>query len=208
MKVSLPEGYHEITIEQYQNVWKAYEKSMNAHESVRLAIECLGGLEPGSLKNAQWHEIEKAGELLAWFIADPDASTMKQPLQQKVMLDNRWYGFIPNWTTLTVGEFADLDTYCNQGMFDNLHVIMSILYRPIVLERHDSYEIETYVPSKERKAKMLNLKMDVAIGALVFFCNIEKELAITMQHSLSKKEQTKKLKQFTVNGAGSQLSTN
>jgi len=184
MKVSLPEGYHEITIEQYQNVWKAYEKSMNAHESVRLAIECLGGLEPGSLKNAQWHEIEKAGELLAWFIADPDASTMKQPLQQKVMLDNRWYGFIPNWTTLTVGEFADLDTYCNQGMFDNL------------------------LPSKERKAKMLNLKMDVAIGALVFFCNIEKELAITMQHSLSKKEQTKKPKQFTVNGAGSQLSTN
>ena len=93
-------------------------------------------------------------------------------------------------------------------MFDNLHVIMSILYRPIVLERHDCYEIETYVPSKERKAKMLNLKMDVAIGALVFFCNIEKELAITMQRSLSKKEQTKKLKQFTVNGAGSQLSTN
>jgi len=208
MKVSLPEGYHEITIEQYQNVWKAYEKSMNAHESVRLAIECLGGLEPGSLKNAQWHEIEKAGELLAWFIADPDASTMKQPLQQKVMLDNRWYGFIPNWTTLTVGEFADLDTYCNQGMFDNLHVIMSILYRPIVHERHDCYEIETYVPSKERKAKMLNLKMDVAIGALVFFCNIEKALAFTTPHFLKPREQMKKQKPFTVNGGGTLPSMN
>ncbi len=208
MKVSLPEGYHEITIEQYQNVWKAYEKSMNAHESVRLAIECLGGLEPGTLKNAQWHEIEKAGELLAWFMSDPDASTMKQPLQNKVKLNDRWYGFIPNWTTLTVGEFADLDTYCNQGMFENLHIIMSILYRPIVLERHDSYEIETYLPSKERKAEMLNLKMDVAIGALVFFCNIEKELAITMQHYSNGKTQMKKPRQFTASGDGTPLSTN
>lgn len=208
MKVSLPEGYHEITIEQYQNVWKAYEKSTNAHESVRLAIECLGGLEQGSLQNAQWHEIEKAGELLAWFISDPDASTMKQPLQNKVKLNGRWYGFIPNWTTLTVGEFADLDTYCNQGMFDNLHVIMSILYRPIALERHDSYEIETYLPSKERKAEMLNLKMDVAIGALVFFCNIEKELAITMQRSLKRMEQMKKPRRFTASGDGTPLSTN
>lgn len=208
MKVSLPEGYHEITIEQYQNVWKAYEKSMNAHESVRLAIECLGGLEPGTLKNAQWHEIEKAGELLAWFMSDPDASTMKQPLQNKVKLNDRWYGFIPNWTTLTVGEFADLDTYCNEGMFENLHIIMSILYRPIVLERHDSYEIESYLPSKERKAEMLNLKMDVAIGALVFFCNIEKELAITMQHYLNEKTQIKKPKRFTASGDGMPLSTN
>lgn len=208
MKVSLPEGYHEISIEQYQNVWKAYEKSMNAHESVRLAIECLGGLEPGTLKNAQWHEIEKAGDLLAWFISDPDASTLKLPLQNKVKLNGRWYGFVPNWSTLTVGEFADLDTYCNQGMFDNLHIIMSILYRPIVLERHDSYEIETYVPSKERKAEMLNLKMDVAIGALVFFCNIEKELAITMQHSLNKKTQTKKQRPFTASGDGMPLSMN
>lgn len=208
MKVSLPEGYHEISIEQYQNVWKAYEKSTNAHESVRLAIECLGGLEQGSLQNAQWHEIEKAGELLAWFISDPDASTMKQPLQNKVKLNGRWYGFIPNWTTLTVGEFADLDTFCNEGMFENLHIIMSILYRPIVLERHDSYEIETYLPSKERKAEMLNLKMDVAIGALVFFCNIEKELAITMQHSLKRMDQMIKPRRFTANGDGTPLSTN
>ncbi len=208
MKVSLPEGYHEITIEQYQNVWKAYEKSTHAHESVRLAIECLAGLEQGALQNAQWHEIEKAGELLAWFISDPDASTLKQPLQNKIKLNGRWYGFIPNWTTLTVGEFADLDTYCNQGMFENLHIIMSILYRPIALERHDSYEIESYVPSKERKAEMLNLKMDVAIGALVFFCNIEKELAITMERSLNGKTQMKKPRRFTASGDGTPLSTN
>jgi hypothetical protein len=93
-------------------------------------------------------------------------------------------------------------------MFENLHVIMSILYRPIALERHDSYEIETYLPSKERKAEMLNLKMDVAIGALVFFCNIEKELAITMQRSLKRMEQMKKPRPFTASGDGTPLSTN
>ena len=208
MKVTLPEGYHEVTIKQYQNVWKEYEKGNNTHDAVRRAIECLGDLEPGTLANAQWNDIETAMTKLHWFLAEPDARTMKSPLQNIITVNEKQYGFIPNWTTLTVGEFADLDTFCNQGMFENLHIIMSILYRPIVLERLDSYEIETYTPSKERKAEMLNLKMDVAIGALVFFCNIEKALAFTTQHFLKPREQTKKQKPFTVNGGGTLPSMN
>jgi len=202
MKVTLPSDYSEITIAQYQKVWKVYEKESNAHQAVRRTIECLGNLTEGTLEQAQWKDIESAAEKIHWFLSEPDASLLRTELQNQVTLNNKQYGFIPNWSTLTVGEFADLETYCNQGMFENLHIIMSIVYRPIALTRHDSYEIERYVPSKERKQLMLNLPMDVAIGALVFFCNIEKELVSITQPYSKQKEQMNQQKQLVLNGDG------
>jgi hypothetical protein len=65
--------------------------------------------------------------------------------------------------------------YCNEGYFENLNGIISILYRPIVQEGGDFYTIEDY------DAVVLpnywdDLKMDVVLGATNFFLSIGETL--------------------------------
>ena len=43
------------------------------------------------------------------------------------------YGFIPNLSEITMGEYIDIEGHCKEA-HNNLHKIMSILYRPIVKE--------------------------------------------------------------------------
>ena len=191
MKIILPEGWDEVTIDQYKEVWRVYEREEEAYNAVRRAIEVLANLEANTLQHAEWKDIENAAAIIHWFLQEPDASTMKMPLQTLITHKGKRYGFIPDWTKLTVGEFADLETYCQGGTFENLHKIMGVLYREVYLETAAGYEIALYDADKKRQEDMRELTMDVAMGALVFFCNIEKELAITMQPSSKAQDRTK-----------------
>ncbi len=190
MKITLPDDWHEVSLEKYKELWQVYERETESYAAVRRSIEVLAGLAPGTLEHVEWGDLAKATEKIHWFLSEPDARTMQMPLQNIITHKNKQYGFIPDWSTLTVGEFADIETYMQDSTFKNLEHIMSILYRPIALIRHDCYEIELYKPDKKRAEEMLTLPMDVVMGALVFFCSIEKALAITTQQSLVKKEQT------------------
>lgn len=206
-KIILPTDWNEVTIDQYREVWKVYERETEPYNAVRRAIEVLAGLEQGELQHAEWTSIEHSANIIHWFLQEPDASTMKMPLQTLIDHKGQRYGFIPDWTKLTVGEFADLESYCQDGTFDNLHKIMAVLYRPVYVETYSAYEIALYDVDKKRQEDMRELTMDVAMGALVFFCNIEKELAITMQASSKLKGQTKR-RESVLNGVGTPSSTN
>lgn len=195
MKITLPTDFSEVTVSQYKRLWKVYEHEKEPYEAVRRAIETLCDLDHGALQQAHWGSIEEAAEKIGWLMQEPDVLTLKMPLKQKVKLRGIKYGFVPDWSRLTVGEFADIETYTQQGLFDKLEKILSVLYRPICKEKGDSYEIEKYEVSKRRQEAMLHLPMDVAIGAMVFFCNIERALATTsLPSSNKKKKKTKKKK--------------
>lgn len=203
MKITLPTDFSEVTVTQYKQIWRVYEKETEPYEAVRRAIETLCNLECGALQQAHWGSIEEAAEKIGWLMQEPDVLTLKMPLKQTIKHRGIKYGYIPDWSRLTVGEFADIETYTQQGLFDNLEKILSVLYRPICKEKGDSYEIEKYDVSKRRQEAMLQLPMDVAIGAMVFFCNIEKALATTSQPSLKRKQKKqKKQKRFTAAGDG------
>ena len=206
--VKLPTKWSEVTVAQYQKLWKVYESETEAYQAVRRSIELLGGLEHGALEQARWQDIESAHATLSWLMSDPDALTMKMPLQNTVNLNGVRYGFIPNWSMVTVGEFADLETHTQAGMFDRMEKVLSILYRPIYLEKGDSYEIELYTVSPDRQKAMLEMPMDVAIGAVLFFCNIEKALVINMEAYLANPKKILNLHRSIRSGVGTQLSMN
>lgn len=202
MKITLPDNYSEVTVGQYMDLWKMYEKEDDAYNAQRRAIETLAGLEPNSLQNATWESIEHSSATLNWLISEPDPFTLKMPLIRRFELKGQKYGFIPDLSLLTVGEYADLETLCGIGVFDNLNKLCSILFREVTSEKLDKYEIARYSMSAERKSAMLDLPMDIAVGAMVFFCNTAKELASTTAHYLGKKERLVRAKRSTVNGDG------
>ncbi len=206
MKITLPDNFSEVTVGQYKKVWAMYEKEGDAYNAQRRCIELLSGLEPNSLQDATWESIEQASTTLNWLMKDPDPFTRKMPLVRRFELRGQQYGFIPDLSKLTVGEYADLETMCSGGIFEVLEKVCAILFREVITEKLDKYEIANYRISKERKAAMLDLPMNIAIGAVVFFCNTAKELISTTQLYLENQEEKTKAMQSIKSGDGTGLS--
>ena len=185
MKISLPEDYTEISVQQYKDLWAEYERHEEAFHAHRRAIEILSGLKRDTLADAAWEDIEAASTKMNWLLSEPDPFVSNTKVKDKVKIEGVEYGFIPDWTRLTVGEYADLETMCNKGMFEYLEKIMSVMYRPITRTKDGMYEIERYEPSKDREEVMLKCPMDVVVGAVVFFCDIAEVLSTTMQPYLT-----------------------
>lgn len=183
-------------------LWAMYEKEDNVHNAQRRCIELLSGLEPNSLQNATWDSIAKASQTLNWLMDEPDPFNLKMPLIRRFELKGKQYGFIPDMSRLTVGEYADLETICKNGVFEVLEKLCAILFREVTTEKLDKYEIKNYSASKERKEAMLELPMNIAVGAIVFFCNTAKGLIFTTQLYLEKQEKQSMATQFTRNGRG------
>ena len=100
------------------------------------------------------------------------------------------YGFCPNLSNITTGEYIDLESYCKEPI-ENLHIIMSILYRKITFKRNDRYAIEDYNPDEFKEELFKDCPMDIALNCLGFFLTLGSELA-RISHSYLK-AQGKKL---------------
>lgn len=183
MTITIPDGYDEVTVGQYQRLWHEFDKEPDQITALRRCIEVLGNLENGTLNNAEWGSLTEAAAKVMWFLNDPNPWTMRTPLQQRAKIKGTEFGFIPDWTRLTVAEYVDLQTLCDKGMVEHLDKVMAILYRPIVKEANGMYDIETYEPDKWRTEAMQECPMTVAVSAVVFFCNIQKALVSNMQLS-------------------------
>ena len=85
------------------------------------------------------------------------------------------YGFIPNLSKMSTGEFIDLENYLNS---DNkqLHKIMAILYRPITNKIGTLYDIEKYEGTDKHSDIMLKVDATIILGAMVFFYNLSNSL--------------------------------
>ena len=102
-------------------------------------------------------------------------------LQQKPKLiplttiNGKEYGFIPNLDNdMTLGEYVDLDEYMND--WQEFHKALGVLYRPVKHKKKDKYTIEEYEGNEEYADEMLDMTMDVAMGAVVFFWTLSRQL--------------------------------
>tara|TARA_R100000544_G_C2223269_1_gene58935 strand:+ start:676 stop:1320 length:645 start_codon:yes stop_codon:yes gene_type:complete len=100
-------------------------------------------------------------------------------LTKIIKVDKIKYGFHPNLEDLTLGEYADLETYLQDGLENNLSKIMAVLYRPITEEFDGKYSIESYGKSdlRMRSEKFKNMKAKDVTNSLVFFWHFVKELS-------------------------------
>jgi len=99
------------------------------------------------------------------------------------------YGMIPSLEDITLGEYADIETFIKNGLESNLPNIMSVLFRPIVEEHKDYYIIEGYdAKSQQRRAKLFMDMSGMQVqNAMVFFYNFVNELFKTLPSYLIQK---------------------
>jgi hypothetical protein len=103
-------------------------------------------------------------------------------LKKIIKLDNVEYGFHPNLEEITLGEYADIETYLKNGLEDNLTKLIAVLYRPITERDGKDYSIEAYgiSDSRMRAKKFEKMKARDVNSSLVFFWTLGKELSIIL----------------------------
>lgn len=177
MKVLIPTDQSEITLKQFAKCMRiSQDESLDDQEKGVLIASEIIGVSRERLNQANFAQLDDICNKVATVLFHNNS-----PLVQRFEFKGVEYGFHPNLREATFGELVDLDTYC-QNFYDNLHLIMEILYRPILKEQGNMYEIEAYDPKPSDKFKELGL--DIVSGALVFFYALGSQLSEISQRSL------------------------
>ena len=114
-------------------------------------------------------------------------------LNKIVELEGKEYGFHPDLDSITLGEYADIETFIKNGIEDNMPEIMAVLFRPIVEKKNNLYSIEAYDGDiRMRAEEFKKMSAQQVQSSLVFFWSLGNELYKSIQ--LSSMEMLKEMK--------------
>lgn len=110
-----------------------------------------------------------------FFTFKEEHSFLHTPPENKVTtkfeLDGKLYGIIPNLQFITAGEWIDAETWKEKSV-ENMHLFAALLFRPVVKEEGDYYEIEPH-QSKGflQRAELFRKKLSIEVihGSVIFF---------------------------------------
>jgi len=171
LKIRLPENLADITLEQAQklDILNAKRDSLDELSFVKRYISIFTELKFRDLDNISMSDFDGIHTQIT------EALDTEVPFENRFVLNQVEYGFVPNLNEITTGEYIDLSTYGNS--METLHKTMAVLFRPITKDvAFGSYEIEPYNGTKDRAEVMKQAPMNIVIGMLVFFCDLSKEL--------------------------------
>jgi hypothetical protein len=81
------------------------------------------------------------------------------------------YGLENDWSKLAWGGWVDLEVFSSDDIEQNIHLIMSILYRPIKERKKGRYILQPYKADEieDRANEFLTLPVNYWFGASIFF---------------------------------------
>ena len=103
-------------------------------------------------------------------------------LKKIIEVEGKEYGFHPDLDSITLGEYADIETFIKNDIEKHLPELMSILYRPIT-ERGENgvYTIQAYDGNiRIRTEQMKKMSAEQVQSALVFFYHLGNVLLTTL----------------------------
>ena len=102
-------------------------------------------------------------------------------LKRIIEVEGKRYGFHPDLSSITLGEWADIETFIKNDIEKNLPEVMAVLYRPIVEEKNNVYTIEAYDGDITIRAEQFKKMVAEQVqSALVFFYNFARVLSEIM----------------------------
>ena len=191
LELKVPTSYGDIPLKK----WLELQKDLEAYKDddkavVALMFLHLCGLDPKYLKSIQLDDYILIKNELEAFMTNTDL-----PLQRIIRIGDREFGFEPNLSQMSYGAYADVTKYKEFTINDDWAHIMSVLYRPIVHKKGESYEIETY-KAEDNSALFLEVGMDIHFGCLFFFVHLLMDLLNATLNSLTEKDINPNMKQI------------
>jgi len=167
LEINVPTSLSEITLGQYQKYLKIAENNQDGNFLDAKMIEIFCGVPLSESYKIKMSSVRAVIDILNELI-----STTPNHVE-RFKMNGTEYGFVPDLDELTLGEYVDLDN--NISNWDNMHVAMNVLYRPIKHSQGRKYNIVEY--SVDNENKMKDMPLDAVIGSIFFFYNLGIELS-------------------------------
>jgi len=178
VNITVPDNLNEIVLEDYQKFIKIQESNENSFFLQQKMVEIFCGIKSQDVLLIKYTDVEKVTSILN------EMFDSKPELVKTFSLNGIEYGFIPDLNSLSFGEYIDLDTY--MGDWQNIHIAMNVLYRPIKQKQKDKYIIEDY--NLETKDALLDMPLDAVLSAVFFFFNLGKDCASSILNYLNQED--------------------
>ena len=201
MKIVLPENIQDITLSQYQR----FEELNAKLEEKDITLETYNKHKINLFSGVPFRKIEDVAhkDLVEVMVQIDTALNQEAPFQNRFTMNGIEYGFIPNFDNIAVNEYVDLNKYGVE--VETLNNLMAILFRPIVKESLNNYDIAKYKGTAEHAETMKQMPMSLVNGALSFFFLLSSELESYIQ-KFTREELAKKERQnILVSGDGTPL---
>ena len=184
------DSWEDVTLESWAELITASKGASGKAQEAVASLTTLSDMPARLIKELSLDDVAKLMKKLA----DIQARANSQ-LHNKITVNGKDYGFHPNLEEITLGEYADLESCISDGLNDNMHKEMAILYRPIIETKGNFYVIEAYdVESKRiREQEFKTMQAEQVQAALVFFWSFVKALSKALPLFL-----TERLKQATM----------
>ncbi len=164
LEISIPTSLKEITLEQYQRFTSIAKSNPEGDFLQHKMIEIFCNVSLKEISLMKLKDINAITNKLGKMFNN------NYPLIQTFKHKGLEFGFIPNLDEISLGEYTDLETYISD--WDNMHKAMAVLYRPVINKLNKKYLIEEYKGSAVYSDAMLDMPLEVALGAMVFFYNL------------------------------------
>jgi len=173
--------WSDVTLEKWLKLIDFHEgsKSKEAEET----IAALSNIPKDLIKQLELKDVAIIMGKIAELQSKQDTS-----LKRIVEIDGKEYGFHPDLDSITLGEYADIETFIKNDIEKNLPELCAVLYRPITEKKNDVYTIEAYDGNiKIRTEEMKKMAAEQVQSALVFFYRLGNELLLTLPSFLTER---------------------
>ena len=168
---NLISSWEDVTLETWLQLID-FETGTKTEEATK-TIEALSDIPKRLVQELALSDVvaimDKVGELQA----NQDTS-----LKRLIEINGIEYGFHPDLSEITLGEYADIEQFIKSGIDKQLPELMAVLYRPIKEKKNDIYIVEPYNGDiRLRSEEMKQMSAEQVQSALVFFYTLGKVLS-------------------------------
>tara|TARA_R110002050_G_scaffold60752_3_gene134628 strand:+ start:601 stop:1242 length:642 start_codon:yes stop_codon:yes gene_type:complete len=168
---NLISSWTEVTLESWLKLIDFHEGSKT--EEAEGTIAALSNIPKDLIKQLELKDVAIIMGKIAELQQEQDSS-----LKKIIQIDGKEYGFHPDLDSITLGEYADIETFIKNDIEKNLPELMAVLYRPITEKKNDVYTIEAYDGNIQIRAEeMKKMSSEQVQSALVFFYRLGKKLS-------------------------------
>lgn len=154
-----------LTIDKYQKIQGNPVKYAKPEEILALYID----VSVDELRDLPVDKIKFVETALSNYILEPKTRDLVTTFE----LNGITYGLENDWQHMTWGQWVDLEVYSQSDkLTDNIHMLMALLYRPVVSEKGKDYKLEKFKSSKvDERAELFknDLPIEMWFGVSTFF---------------------------------------
>ena len=181
-KFKLIDKWSDVTLENWIKLVES--KSSSKTQEARKTIAALSTIPAELIDQLSLSDVAIIMQKVSELQQGDDAA-----FRRLITIDKKEYGFHPNLDDITLGEYADLETFIRSDIQKSLPEVMAILYRPVT-EKGDNgvYTIEAYDGNiRIRAEQMKKMSAEEVHNALVFFYLLGREFLASMPSVLMDK---------------------